>query len=136
VKLAGALLAAAAAATIVALVLAISSSKDDLPGDLRACLQRGDATIVKGPINLGAARREIDAGTLTRVRTVHGGHNTVVVFSGQRFRLLVLANESSPSLGGDLPRRLYEHADAYPVVAIELDPNKGVLAGCAGIASG
>ncbi len=134
-KVAGGLLALASVATIVAVILAISSSKDDLPGDLRACLLRGEASIVKGPINLGAARREIDAGTLDRVRTVRHGDDTVIVFAGQRFRLLVLANASSPSLDGDLPRRIYEQADAYPVVAIEIDPVSGVLAGCAGLAA-
>ncbi len=118
------------------IAVAVRSSKDDLPGDLRACLQRGEATIVKGPINLGSARREIDAGTLTRQRTVRHGDDTVVVFAGRRFRLLVLANSSSPSLAGDLPRRIYERADAFAVVAIEVDPVKGVLAGCAGIAAG
>jgi hypothetical protein len=136
VKLAGVLFAIASAATVLVIVLAISSSKDDLPGDLRACVQRGDATVVKGPVNLGSARREIDAGTLRRDRTVRNGDDTVIVFSGTRFRLLVLANETSPPLGGDLPRRIYERADEYPVVAIEVDPIKGILAGCAGIAAG
>ncbi len=135
-KLAGVLFAVASVATILAVVLAIRSSKDDLPGDLRGCVQRGEATIVKGPVNLGSARREIDAGTLKRDRTVRNGDDTVIVFSGQRFRLLVLANDTSPPLGGDLPRRIYEQADAYPVVAIEVDPLKGILAGCASLAAG
>jgi hypothetical protein len=136
VKLAGVLVAVASLATVLALVFAIRSTKDDLPGDLRGCLQRGDATIVKGPVNLGSARREIDAGTLKRERVVRNGDDTVIVFSGQRFRLLVLANETSPPLTGDLPRRIYERADEYPVVAIEVDPIKGILAACAGIAAG
>lgn len=135
-KLAGVLVAVASLATVLAVVFAIRSSRDDLPGDLRACLQRGDATIVKGPVNLGAARREIDAGTLKRDRVVRNGDDTVVVFSGQRFRLLVLGNASSPPLGGDLPRRIYERADEYAVVGIEVDPVKGILAGCAGVAAG
>jgi hypothetical protein len=136
VKLAAGLLGLAVVATIVAAVLAISHSKDNLPGDLRGCLQRGQATIVKGPINLGTARREIDAGTLKRIKTLRRGRSTVVVFAGQRFRLLVLANKTSPPLGGDLPRRIYERADAYPVVAIEVDPIRGILTGCADIAAG
>ena len=107
-KLAGALLALAAVVTVVAFIVAVSGSKDDLPGDMRACIRRGGAGVVKGPVNLGIARREIDAGTLRRDRQIRKGDDTVIVLSGQRFRLLVLANASSPTLAGDLPRRLYE----------------------------
>jgi hypothetical protein len=135
-KLAGALMALASVATVVAFVIAFSGSKDDLPGDMRACVKRGGAGVVKGPVNLGIARREIDAGTLRRDRQLRKGEDTVIVLSGQRFRLLVLANASSPTLAGDLPRRIYERADEYPLVALETDPVKGVLYGCSSIAAG
>jgi len=130
-RLAGALLALAALATVIAIVVAVISSRDDLPGDLRGCAKRGGAEVVKGPANLGATRREIDAGTLVRDRRIRRGKDTVIVLSGQRFRLLVLANASSPPLTGDLPRRVYERADEYAVVALETDPLRGVLAACA-----
>ncbi|MCW2999421.1 MAG: hypothetical protein JWN65_2970 [Solirubrobacterales bacterium] len=135
-KIAGALMALASVLTVVVFILAVSSTKDDLPGDIRACVKRGGAAVVKGPANLGIARREIDAGTLKRDRQVRKGEDTVIVLSGQRFRLLVLANASSPTLAGDLPRRLYERADEYPLVALETDPVKGVLQGCSSIAAG
>jgi hypothetical protein len=136
VKLAGALMALASLVTVIVVIVAVSSNKDDLPGDLRDCIKHGQAVVVHGPANLGPTRREIAAGTLEKVRTVHKGEDTVIVLAGERFRLLVLANDSSPSLAGDLPKRLYEHADAYPVVALEVDPTKGVLTGCAGLVAG
>lgn len=135
-KVAGALLALASALTVVVFVLAVASTKDDLPGDLRKCVLRGQAQVVHGPANLGPARPEIAAGTLTRVRTLKKGKDTVMVLQGRQFRLLVLADAKAPPLTGDLPKRLYEHADAYPLVALEVDPLKGVLSGCAGIVAG
>ncbi len=134
-KAAGALIALASVATVVAFVVAVSGSKDDLPGDLRACVQRGGATVVRGPANLGVARREIDAGTLKRERRVTKDRSTVFVFTGSTFRLLILANDSSPPLSGDLPRRVYERADEYPLVALEADPLEGILRGCSSIAA-
>lgn len=132
-KAAGALIAVASLATVIAFFVAVSGSKDDLPGDLRSCVKRGDAVVVHGQANLGPARREIAARTLTKVRTARRGDDTVIVLAGERFRLLVLANDSSPTLAGDLPKRLYEHADEFPLVAIEVDPVKDVLTGCMGI---
>jgi hypothetical protein len=136
VKLAGALMALASLVTVVVFVLAVGGSKDDLPGDLRDCVKRGQAAVVHGPASLGAARREIAAKSLTKVNTIQNGEDTVIVMRGSSFRLLVLANASSPTLSGDLPKRLYERADEYPLVALEVDPVKGVLSGCAGIAAG
>lgn len=134
-KVAGALIALASLVTIVAFVVAVSGSKDNLPGDLRACVQRGGATVVHGPSNLGLARSEIDAGTLKRLRLVTKGSSTVIVLAGARFRVLVLANDSSPPLSGDLPRRVYERASEYPLVALETDPLKNVLLSCSSIAA-
>ena len=135
-KIAGALIAVASVITVIVFALAVSASKDDLPGDLRKCVQRGQAVVVHGPTNLGVARREIGAKTLTKMRTVTKGDDTVIVMQGSRFRLMVLANDSSPGLSGDLPKRLYEHADEYPLVALEVDPVRGVLTGCAGLVAG
>ncbi|WP_354700782.1 hypothetical protein DSM112329_01071 [Paraconexibacter sp. AEG42_29] len=132
-KLAGALIAFASLATVIAFIAALSGSKDDLPGDLRSCVKRGDAVIVHGQANLGAARQEIRAKSLTKLRTARRGDDTIILMAGQRFRLMVLANDTSPTLAGDLPKRLYEHADEFPLVAIEVDPIKGVLGDCIGI---
>lgn len=132
-KIAGALMTLASIVTVVVFALAVSKTKDDIPGAMRECVKNGGAGVVKGPVNLGGARREIDAGTLKRERQLSNGESTVIVLSGQRFRLLVLANESSPSLAGDLPRRIYERADAYPLVALENDPVKGILFSCASL---
>ncbi|MCW3041261.1 MAG: hypothetical protein JWM31_3166 [Solirubrobacterales bacterium] len=134
-KIAGALMALASILTVVVFVLAVGSTKDDLIGDMRSCIKRGDGVIVHGAANLGAARREIAAKELTRVRTLRKDGDTVLVLQGQRFRLLVLANDKSPSLAGDLPKTLYEHADSFPLVAVEYDPVKGTLLGCSGLAA-
>jgi hypothetical protein len=136
VKLAGALMALASLVTIVVFALAVGSTKDDLPGDMRKCVARGQAEVVHGPANLGPTRPEIAARTLTKVRTLKKGGDTVIVLQGRRFRLLVLAGDKSPPLTGDLPKRIYERADEYKLVALEVDPVKGVLSGCAGIAAG
>lgn len=135
-KIAGALIALASVVTVVVFALAVGASKDDLPGDLRKCVQRGQAIVVHGPANLGPARPEIAARTLTKLRTLKKGEDTVIVMQGRQFRLMVLANAKSPTLAGDLPKRLYEHADEFPLVALEVDPTKGVLSGCAGIVAG
>ncbi|MCW3013244.1 MAG: hypothetical protein JWO02_336 [Solirubrobacterales bacterium] len=128
-------MALASLVTVIVFIVAVSGSKDDLPGDIRDCVKRGGAGVVHGPANLGVARAEIDAGTLRRDRHLRKGDDTVIVLSGQRFRLLVLANASSPTLAGDLARRLYERADEYPLVALERDPVKGILYGCSSIAA-
>lgn len=135
-KVAGAVMAVASIVTVIVFILAVRSTKDDLIGDMRNCIKRGDAVVVHGASNLGAARADIAAKVVTRVRTYHKDDDTVMVLQGSRFRLLVLANEKSPTLAGDLPKRLFEHADDYPLVAVEYDPIKGTLAGCAAIAGG
>ena len=132
-KLAGALMAIASIVTIVVVVIAVRSNRDDLPGDLRACVNEGDANVVHGPVNLGVARREIAAKQVRRVRTLRDGDDTVVVLAGSRFRLLVLRNASSPAFAADLPKQLYEHADEFPLVAVEVDPVRDVLTGCAAL---
>jgi hypothetical protein len=136
VKLAGALIAVASLLTVIVVIVAVKTNKDDVPGDLRSCIRRGGAETVHGPSNLGFARKEIEDQKLTKVRTVHKDGDTVIVLRGSNFRLMVLANDSSPSLSGDLPKRIYEHADEYPLVAAELDPVKDVLEGCTGILAG
>lgn len=130
-KLAGALLALASLVTVVVIVVAVTTNRDDLPGDLRSCSTQGGATVVHGPINLGVARREIAARAVRRVRTLSRGDDSVVLLAGSRFRLLVLRNDSSPRFAADLPKQLFEHADQFPLVAIEVDPVRDVLRGCA-----
>lgn len=134
-KVAGALMALASLVTVIVFIVAVSGTKDDLIGDMRDCVKRSGATIVHGAANLGPARADIAAMAVTRVRTYRRDGDTVMVLKGTRFRLLVLANEDSPTLAGDLPKRLYERANEYPLVAIEVDPVKDMLLGCAGIAA-
>ena len=134
-KAAGAFIALASVITVVVFILAVNSTKDNLIGNMRDCASHGGANIVHGAANLGPARSDIAAKAIRRLRTVRKGDDTVVVLEGPRFRLLVLANAKSPTLAGDLAKRLYEHADAYPLVAVEYDPVKGTLVGCSGLAA-
>lgn len=126
---------AAVASVVVALVLAVGSTRDTVPGALRDCVLDGQAGIVRSEADLGAqARSDIGAGALRERSRTRVGDDTAVLLEGTRYRLLVLAGRGSPPLDGDLPRRVYERAAAFALVARETDPIRGVLRGCVEVA--
>lgn len=131
------LLALALVAVVVAFVLAVDSTRDPVPGRLRACATDGGAGVVRGEIDLGAQpRSDIGAGAL-RVRARRQvGEDTAVLLDGTRYRLLVVAGRGSPPLTGDLGRRIYDSAAQYALVAKEVDPVRGVLGDCIALVSG
>lgn len=121
----------AVAAVVVALVLAVGSTRDTVPDDLRACVRDGQAGVVRGEDDLGAqARSDIGARAVREVGRTPLGDDTAVLLEGTGYRLLVLAGRKSPSLGGDLPLRVFERAPEYALVAKETDPVRGVLREC------
>ncbi len=121
----------AVASVVVVLVVAIGSTRDAVPGQLRDCVLDGEAGLVRGEVDLGAQpRSDIGAGTLRAGRPVRLGEDTAVVLEGTGYRLLVLAGRKSPPLDGDLGRRVYDRASEFALVAKEVDPVDGVLRGC------
>ena len=129
-----ALLVAALVTVVVALVLAVGATRDPIPGRLRDCVLDGQAGIMRSDADLGAqARSDIGAGAVRERLRRRAGDDTVVLLEGTGFRLLVLAGRGSPSLGGDLPRTVYERTQQFALVAKEVDPIRGVLDGCIGL---
>ncbi len=126
-----ALLAAAVVTVVVAFVVAVGSTRDSVPGALRDCVLDGQAGIVRGPAELGGRiRTDIGAGELRERTRTKLGQDTAVVLEGSNYRILVLAARKSPPLDGDLAQRVFDRAPAYALVAKEVDPSQGVLAGC------
>lgn len=120
---------------VVALALAIGSTRDPVPERLRGCVLDGQAGILRGEADFGAqARSDIGAGALRERSRTRLGEDTAVLFEGTRYRLLVLAGRGSPPLDGDLPRRVFERTARFALVARETDPIRGVLRGCVTVA--
>jgi hypothetical protein len=131
VKWAGAVAALALVGTIAALVLAIRSTRDPVPGALRDCVLDGEAAILRSAGDLGVrGRADIGDGVLRELGRRRVGDDTAVLLQGSGYRLLVLAGRKSPPLGSGLPLRIYERTSEFALVARELDPLRGVLSGC------
>jgi hypothetical protein len=123
--------ALAVVGTVVAFVLAVRSTRDPVPAALRECVLAGNAGVALSPGDLGVrARADIGDGVLRETGRRRVGEDTAVLLEGSGYRLLVLAARKSPSLEGDLPLRIYERTSEFALVARELDPLRGVLAGC------
>lgn len=136
-KWALALVLVAVAAVIVALVLAVGSTRDPEPDALRGCATDGGAGVMRSAADLGAqARSDVGARALREVSRTRVGDDTAVLLSGTGYRLLVLAGRKSPPLDGDLARRVYERTPAFALVAKEVDPVRGVLRGCVVLRAG
>ncbi len=121
----------AAVGSVVVFVLAVRSTRDPVPTALRDCVMDGDAGIVRSAGDLGVrTRADVGDRVIREVGRRQVGEDTAVLLQGSGYRLLVLAGRKSPSLGGDLPLRVYERTNEYALVARELDPMRGVLAGC------
>lgn len=119
-------------ASVAALVLAVGSSRDPVPGSIKDCVREGGGTLVRGQEGLQPVRDDL----LTRSLRADGppravGQDRVVLLSGARARVLVLATERGASLDvPDLPTVLYADPSRFPVVAVEIDPVRGLLARC------
>lgn len=130
-KLLAALVALMAVGAVVGLVVAIRGTRDPVPARVQACVRKSDAELARGPINLQAARPEVETHDVRVVRRYRLGQDDAVLMAGVRFRLLVLGGRKSPPLSGDLALEAYRNTGAFPVVAIEIDPVRGQLDGCA-----
>ncbi len=126
----------AVASVVVALVVAVGSTRDPVPGRLRECVLDGQAGLLRSEGDFGSlGRSDVAAGAVREVGRRRLGDDTVVLLRGTRYRLLVLAGRKSPGLDGDLPRRVFERTAEYALVARELDPLRGVLADCVALAA-
>ena len=130
-KLLIALVALMAVGCVVGLAVAIRGTRDPVPGRLQACIRDSDAGLARGPINLQAARRDVETGDVREVQRYRLGEDRAVLLQGGRFRMLVLGGRKSPPLSGNLALEAYRRTGAFPVVAIEIDPVRGQLDGCA-----
>jgi hypothetical protein len=122
----GAVLAAAAA------VLAIGSTRDPVPGAIKDCVREGGATVVRGQEGLQPVRDDLLARALRpEAPPVAVGQDRAVVLAGARARVLVVATPRGASLDvPDLPTTLYADPSRFSVVAVEVDPVRGLLARC------
>lgn len=132
-----ALALAALVAVVAAFVLAVGSSRDPIPGRLRACAQDGRAGIMRSEADLGAQpRSDIGAGAVRELSRTQLGEDVAVLLEGTGYRLLVLGGRKSPPLDGDLALRVFERTREFALVAKEIDPVRGVLRDCTALAAG
>ena len=126
----------AIATVVVALAVAVGSTRDPVPGKLRSCAQDGQAGIMRSAADLGAQpRSDIGAGAVRELSRTPVGEDTVVLLGGTGYRLLVLAGRKSPPITGDLPLTVFERTAEFALVAKEVDPLEGVLSGCIALVS-
>lgn len=136
-KWALALVLVAVVGVVVALVVAVGSTRDQVPGTLRRCVIAGQAAVVLSEGDLGSqVRSDIAAGAVRETRRAALGDDTVVLLRGTNYGLLVLAGRKSPPLDGDLPLRIFTRASGFALVAKETDPSRGVLGDCVALAQG
>jgi hypothetical protein len=124
------LAAAAVAGAIVAVVVAVGRSHDDLPERLRSCAEGRGAFAVKASEGMSAARPDVLAGRRLSERAWRLGADRALLLRGEDYAVLVLRAPSNPPLGGDMLRRVYRDPSPWALVAVERDPVRGVLAGC------
>ena len=127
----------AVASVVVAFVLAVGSTRDPVPGQMRDCVLAGQAGVMLSEADLGAQlRSDIGAGAVRELSRTRVGDDIAVLLEGTTYRLLVLAGRKSPPLDSDLPRRVYERTPEFALVAKEADPIEGVLSECVARAAG
>lgn len=120
-----------ALACVAAFVLAVGSTRDVVPVDLRACVRKTDAAQMRSPGDLGTrTRTDVGAGALREVSRRRLGPDTAVLLQGSGYRLLVLGANGSPPLDDQLAQRAYLQTPRFALVAREIDPVRGALAGC------
>jgi hypothetical protein len=125
----------AAAGATAAIVFAVQRSHDGVPEHLRACAEDRGAVAVKTSETMTSARPDVLAGRRPAQRTWRLGQDRAVLLQGVDYAVLVVRAPSNPQLGGDLLQRVYRDPSPWALVAVERDPVRGVLAGCAAGAS-
>jgi hypothetical protein len=121
----------AAGGATAAIVFAVQRSHDGVPERLRSCAEDRGAYAVKTSESMSSARPDVLAGRRLRARTFALGQDRGVLLQGVDYAVLVVRAPNNPALGGDLLRRVYRDPSPWALVAVERDPVRGVLAGCA-----
>jgi hypothetical protein len=121
----------AAGGATAAIVFAVQRSHDSVPESLRSCAEEGGAYAVKASEGMTSARPDVLAGRRLRERTFRLGQDRGILMQGADYAVLVVRAPDNPALGGDLLRRVYRDPSPWALVAVERDPVRGVLAGCA-----
>jgi hypothetical protein len=130
VKLAVLVAAAAVAGAIVALVVAINGTQDNVPQELKDCLRNGGARVVRGPEGLAVAHADIASGRLRNGARTKVGDDVAVLLHRTGYSVLVLRSPQNPPLSRDVGADALLRTPAYAVVAVESAPVHDVLAGC------
>ena len=121
----------AAGGATAAIVFAVQRSHDDVPERLRSCAEDRGAVAVKASESMTSARPDVLAGRRLHERAWTMGQDHAVLMQGADYAVLVVRAPDNPALGGDLLRRVYRDPSPWALVAVERDPVRGVLAGCA-----
>jgi hypothetical protein len=121
----------AVAGATAAIVFAVQRSHDGVPERLRSCAEDRGAFAVKASESMASARPDVLTGRRLAQRTFEMGQDRAVLLQGADYAVLVVRAPDNPALGGDLLRRVYRDPSPWALVAVERDPVRGVLAGCA-----
>jgi hypothetical protein len=121
----------AAGGATAAIVFAVARSHDAVPENLRSCAEDRGAFAVKTSESMGSARPDALAGRRLAQKAWRMGQDRAVLMQGADYAVLVVRAPDNPALGGDLLRRVYRDPSPWALVAVERDPVRGVLAGCA-----
>ena len=114
-----------------AIVFAVQRSHDDVPERLRSCAEDRGAVAIKASEGMTSARPDVLAGRRPAQRAWRMGQDRAVLLQGVDYAVLVVRAPDNPALGGDLLLRVYRDPSLWALVAVERDPVRGVLAGCA-----
>lgn len=117
---------------VAAIVLAVGSARDPVPGALKDCVRENEATLVRGPEGLQPVRDDLLGRRLVPDGPPRAaGRNEVVILRGTSARVLVLASPRGAQLDvPELGTAVYADPSRYGVVAVERDPMRGVLERC------
>ena len=121
----------AAGGATAAIVWAVQRSHDAVPERLRSCAEDRGAYAVKASEGMASARLDAMDGTRLRKREFSLGQDHAVLMQGADYAVLVVRAPDNPPLSGDLLTRVYRDPSPWALVAVERDPVRGVLAGCA-----
>jgi len=121
----------AAGAATAAVVFAVQRSHDGVPDRLRSCAEGAGAYSVKASEGMASARPDAMAGNRLKERRFKMGQDDAVLMQGADYAVLVLRAPDNPPFSADLLRTVYRDPSPWALVAVERDPVRGVLAGCA-----
>jgi hypothetical protein len=121
----------AAGGATAAIVFAVQRSHDGVPERLRSCAEDRGAFAVKASEGMASARPDAVAGNRLKERRFEMGQDDAVLMQGADYAVLVLRAPDNPPFSGDLLPRVYRDPSPWALVAVERDPVRGVLAGCA-----